>query len=429
MVLTRLRWLAVLCAAAVPACTQSLFDSHGAGPGNPDGGRAGTCVAPCLADAALDFDGTASGKNQRWRYLDDHRDRTWTAMTPGSGAMTGADSANQIATCASKPGAAACAMLPGALLVSSAGATSMSDPAIELTSPGQQVVQLSLRAYLPSGPDQTIRLYRNSREDVLFTGLATAGVALEQMITVDALAADRFLVAVAPSAQGAADLGLQFVASSASAVFPSTCLLAVGFTGATGNAVTDLCKGATLSYLDDSQNPAPLAVGGDPFGRQGGAADIVGDRFYRSNQTIPQNTALTVQLWIRQRSILSEPAWPFSDLDFDATGGLGIAIGDAAPQMLDVTTCTNENPLEFIDVLTEWPAGGDWHFVRVVQAGGSLDVCVDGKRKGSAPTPDGQLKTTFAPHIGKNVRWTPAGEYFDGNIADVRVFTGALPCN
>ncbi|HMG19781.1 MAG TPA: LamG-like jellyroll fold domain-containing protein, partial [Kofleriaceae bacterium] len=73
--------------------------------------------------------------------------------------------------------------------------------------------------------------------------------------------------------------------------------------------------------------------------------------------------------------------------------------------------------------------GGGWHFVRVVQTGGSLDLCLDGQRKASAPVPDGQLKTLFAPHLGKNVRWNPAGEFFDGNIADVRVFTGALPCN
>ena len=430
MVLTRPGWFGVvLCAAAIPACSQSLFDNHGPG---GDTNTVASCVAPCLADAAVDFDGTAAGKNQLWRYLDDHRDRTWAAMTPGGSAMTGADPANRIASCTAKPGAAACAMLPGALLVSSAGATSPADPAIELSAPGQQVLQLALNAYLPSGPDQVIRLYRNSREDVLFTGLATAGKALEQTITVDALATDRFLVAVAPTAQGAADLGLRFVASSAGAVFPATCLLAVEFTGATGNTVTDLCKGATLADLDDKQNPTPLALGADPFGRAGAAADIPGGTFYRSSQTIPQNTALTVQLWVLQRSIVEalEPAWPFSDLDLDNAGGVGIAISGEPPQMIDATTCTDAgDPLQFADAMAAWPEGGGWHFVRVVQTGGSLDLCIDGQRRASAPVADGGLKTVFAPHLGKNVRWNPAGEFFDGNIADVRVFTGALPCN
>jgi hypothetical protein len=98
--------------------------------------------------------------------------------------------------------------------------------------------------------------------------------------------------------------------------------------------------------------------------------------------------------------------------------------------MLIATTCTDAgNPLNFADALTAWPAGTDWHFVRVVQTGGNLHLCLDGQRQVSVPVPDGQLKTTFPPYLGKNVVWNPAGEFFDGNIDDVRVFTGALPCN
>jgi len=203
MVLIRLGWLCVLACAA---CSQSLFDAHG-----PPGGdsESATCKAPCIADAAVDFDGSAGGKNQMWRYLDDHRNRTWTAMTSGSTTMTGADPANRITSCAANGGAAACAMLPDALLVSSSGATSAADPAIELTSPAQQVLQLSIEVFMASGADQTIRLYRNGRPDALFTGVATAGKPLEQTITVDALAKDRFLVAMAPMAAGASDVATE----------------------------------------------------------------------------------------------------------------------------------------------------------------------------------------------------------------------------
>src|SRR5262249_32314878 len=151
--------------------------------------------------------------------------------------MTGRDPANHITTCKAQPGAAACGMLPDALLVSSSGATSAADPAFEFTAPDAQVIKLTLRSYLASGAEQKIRLYRNSREDVLFTGPATAGLLVEQTIMLDALPGDRFLVAMAPSGQGATDVAIQLVISSAGAVFPSACQLALGFAGATGNTV------------------------------------------------------------------------------------------------------------------------------------------------------------------------------------------------
>src|SRR5262249_32798137 len=157
------------------------------------------------------------------RYLDDHRDRTWAAMTPSSTKMTGADAANHITTCAANPAAAACAMLPDALLVSSSGATTAADPAIEFTAPTQQVIQLSVKAFMASGTDQAIGLYRNGRPDSLFTGVATAGTLVEQTITVDALAKDRFLVAMAPTGAGASDVAIQFIASSAGMLFPQAC--------------------------------------------------------------------------------------------------------------------------------------------------------------------------------------------------------------
>jgi hypothetical protein len=96
--------------------------------GHPDAALGSTCPSPCVADLAGDF-----GKPQSpWRYLEDHRHRTWTAMTPTADGLVGADAANAITSCAHRD-AAACAVLPGALLISSAGATSAADPAVELS--------------------------------------------------------------------------------------------------------------------------------------------------------------------------------------------------------------------------------------------------------------------------------------------------------
>ncbi len=433
MVLIRLGWLCVLACAA---CSQSLFDAHGPGAGNNggDGGGNGpaTCNAPCLADAAVDFDGSAGGKNQMWRYLDDHRDRTWTAMTSGSTTMTGADPANHITTCAANPGAAACAMLSDALLVSSSGATSAADPAIEFTAPAQQVIQLSVKVFMASGADQTIRLYRTGRPDALFTGVATAGKLLDQTITVDALAKDRFLVAMAPMAAGASDVAIQFVASSAGMLFPQACLLAVEFAGATGNTVSDLCQSVSFTHLDASFKAIPVALGDDPFGQKSAAADIALGTDFETTQPIAQNTTLTVQLWAQQRTMpTGMDVWLLSDVDLtdNAPGGLGIGVSQFGMLDAQTPTVSTSTTIDVTDALTPWPGTGAWHFVRVVQTGGNLNLCLDGKLKASVPVTDGHLKTVEPLLLGRTKFGIPAGQsFFDGFLDDVRMFKGALPC-
>jgi hypothetical protein len=433
MVLIRLGWLCILACAA---CSQSLFDAHGPGGGGGDDGGGntgpGTCNAPCLADAAVDFDGTATGKNQKWRYLDDHRDRTWTAMTPSSTKMTGADAANHIATCAANPGAAACAMIPDALLVSSSSSTSAADPAIEFTAPAQQVLRLSIKVFMASGADQRIRLYRNGRPDALFTGLATAGTLLEQTVTVDALAKDRFLVAMAPMTAGASDVAIQFIASSAGMLFPQDCLLAVGFAGATGNTVSDLCRSISFTHYDAMTTALPVALGDDPFGEKSAAADYALGTDFETEQTIPQNTTLTVQLWARQRTVPSDSAaFVFSDFDLtdDAYGGLAIGLGINGVAFAQSPLTLNGSTIEVAEADTPWPGVGDWHFIRVVQTAGNLHLCIDGKPGVSVAIPDGHLKTVEPLLLGRNRFGQGQGKpFFDGELDDVRMFKSALPC-
>ncbi len=438
MVLIRLGWLCIL-ALTCAACSQSLFDDHcgGGGGGGDDGGGSNTgpatCNAPCLADAAVDFDGSAGGKDKVWRYLDDHRDRTWTAMTSSSTTMTGADPANHITTCAANRSAPACAMVPDALLVSSSGATSAADPAIEFTAPAQQVIQLSVKVFMASGTDQTIRLYRNGRPDALFTGVATAGKLIDQTITVDALAKDRFLVAMAPMTAGASDVAIQFVASSAGMLFPQACLLAVGFAGATGNTVSDLCQGISFTHFDANFQAIPVVLASDPFGQKSAAADIALGTDFESTQPIAQNTTLTLQMWALQRAAPpdGDDMWLASDMDLTENAPGGLALGVSQFGMLDASTGTvsTQTMIQTVDALTPWPGTGAWHFVRVVQTGGNLNLCLDGKQKASTPVPDGHLKTVEALFLGRNKFGIPAGEsFYDGFLADVRMFKGALPC-
>lgn len=443
-----IRWLCVLglalVGAALPAgCSQSLFDNHGGGPGG-DGGPPDTlvvpssCADPCIADAAANFNDTVGGTNNRWRYVDDRRNRTWTAMAVGSAGMTGAGS-NGITTCKASPGSAACTALPGALLITSSGATSAADPAIEFTVPSPQVAQITLRVYVPSGQvDQQILLYRGSREDALFTGTAAVGKKLDQTIVLDALAGDRFLLAVAPTAKGAAGIGVQLFASETGAVFPQSCQLALEFDGASGTSIKDLCKNASFDSAIAFSTATPISLAPGPFKELGNGIDLPAGtglddgRFLQGTQVLDQFHDFTVQLWMMQRNQDKvSPAWPFSDVDLDSGGGLGIAVYLMAPVIptLDVTTSLDPMANTYIDTTATIGGQDVWQFLRVVHAGGTLSVCLDGRLLASKPVPVGQLKTTRPPYIGKNVVWSPGGAYFDGVIDDVRVFTGALPCN
>jgi hypothetical protein len=373
-------------------------------------------------------------------------------MTASSKVMTGADPGNLITTCAAKPGAPACKTLPGAVLVSSAGAAAKADPALEVTTVKAQVVKLSVRALVASGDDdQTIRLYRNSREDVLFTGIALAGAILEKAVTVDALPGDRFLVALAPTTNGATDVGLQVFVNPTGANFPAACQVAIQFTAGVGNTVDNLC-GTDFTHrlyqdVGADLDTAPAFAAG-PFPELGNAGNFVAPatppngEYLRGVGTLDKTHDVTVQFWARRRSIVDPDggAWLFSDLDLDdatgpkTSGGLAIVITNDAQQMLHVQTCTLSTPppsatLEVADVATPYPSDGSWQFVRIVHTNGIVYVCLNGTRRTNLAVPAGNLQSAHLPLIGRNEFSLPAGAFVDGEIDDFRVLTSALPCD
>lgn len=418
-------------------CAQSLFDSRMVDVDDA------TCGARCVADAAADFDGTASGTNRswHWRYLDDHRDRSWTAMNPSANReLTSADTSNRITTCAAHPGEPACQALPRALLVSTTGGDSQTDPAIELTAPTSTVIQLSVHAFVPGGDAQTIRLYRNSREDVLFTATATAGVGLQHTITLDTVAGDRFLVAIEPTGKGGAGVGLHLFASTTGADFPSSCQLYVPFTSVNAKAsdTDDLCGPSTFTFFHYPTLlvPEPTTIQPDtqaPFPELAPAAALPKDTFFKGDQVLDWSGDVTVQLWVKlSTGAPSVTAWLFSDLDPMSCGGIGIAIVPAGGGAnLDVTACAGPGTVKFDHAATMYPIDDRWRFVRVVRTSDRVLVCVDGVGTTSFPVnadrPTG-FTTPNPPYLGKD--YVPlSNAYFDGEIDDVRVITGALPCD
>lgn len=401
----------------VGACSQSLF----ANGGDKDGGTGGEqtvanmCDAPCVGDAAADFG------DPKWRYLEDNKNRTWTPMTQAGMTYTGAG-ANKIAKC--EGSAAACTTLPGALLVSTGGAA---DPAVELKLPMNQVVKVSVKVAVPAGAAaQTVRLYRNSREDSLVTGDAQPGATYEASVTIDGLQNDRILVSIG-GATGAENVGLHIFVSGTGATFPANCQIALNFASTT---LDNLCGGDFTSENYTTSTPEPVVLGTGPFPEQGQGAELALDKYYKGTNLLVKTSDTTTQFWVRYDGpVGGGDAWVFSDLDLNDAGGIGIVIFENGGRMMEVTTCTNGNPLEFKGDMTPYPTDSAWHFVRVVQKGALVNVCLDGAKKFTFAAPAGSLESTFRPHMGRNVVWTPAGAFTKGGLDDVRVLNGALPCD
>jgi hypothetical protein len=367
-----------------------------------------------------------------WRYLDDQRSpqRTWQVMTVGNGELIG-EGSNRITSCALHPDAAACAMLPGALLVSSTGATSGSDPAIEFNAPTDQPLQLSLHAFLPAGDDQTIRLYRNSREDVLFTGIASAGTPVADEVTVYALPGDRFLVAVAPTGNGAADVGLQLFITAADKVVPSTCQLALRFDVApSGDSAADTdCAMTAFSHLASTGSLTQLTLAPAPFTELGSSGIVPTTTYLHDIANMPvldYSQDVTVQLWINLATFVGGGrASIFSDLG--ATGpGLELAIVPGAQDMIVATTRTTTSTL--VQATGSYPPLGAWHFLRAVHTAANLRVCVDGALAANMDTTPVMAAAQHMPDLGKDLQLPSNQASLDASIDDVRVITGALPC-
>jgi Concanavalin A-like lectin/glucanases superfamily len=405
---------------------QSLFAEDEGENGGP-GPVGSTCPSQCLGDAARDFDGTAAGAGGHWRYLDDNRDRTWTAMTIDGPRMQGADPTRAISVCTDKSTAPACVALPKALLISSTGSTAPADPAIEFKFDTNQTVQVGVRAFVPDGADlQQILVYRNSREDLIYAGSALPGDLFERSLEVDVIPGDRLLVSLAPSAGGATDVGLELFLSNTGAT--SRCQVAVDFEQASGNTVPAQCGGAfTYFEYEPTQVEQPPVLAAGPYPELGKAASIPTNHFFKGVDLLDKTGDFTLQYWMRVNELDSiYDGWAVSDLDLDNGGGIGNAIYQRAEVRLDTTIGTTD--ATYVGANVEFPNLGKWQFVRVVHADGKVSTCLNGKRVTSFDLAAGKLKSNFPLHLGKNVRWSPQVAAFIGSLDDVRAFSAALPC-
>src|SRR5262249_9700443 len=162
-----------------------------------------------------------------------------------------------------------------------------------------------------------------SREDVLFTGLAVPGTTLDQVVSLDALAGDRFLVAVAPTATGAADVAVHVFVTDTGKVFPSDCQLAATFDSGDATGISNLCGPTGFVYNNDMTGMviAPK-LGAGPFAEQRQAADIAANTYYTGGDIIDASHDVTIQMWVRLDAIVPTYAgFAFSTFDLDNGGG------------------------------------------------------------------------------------------------------------
>ena len=448
MVLNRLVLIALV--VALGACGKSLFDN---GPGGDDAPGDGgvdmmmidappvqtSCTAPCLGDGAGEFDGTAGGSTGNWRYLDDTRNRMWTPMT-GTTVKTGSGQ-NQIAKCdATNTGA--CAALNGALLFTSTAGSAGADPAIEMTTSAAKVMQLSIRAFVPAtGAPQIFRLYRGSREDALLTATAMPGVLLEQSIIVDSLVGDRFLLAMAPEAAGATGVAVHMYATDTQMAWPRSCVYAASFEPGTVTQTSKLpqrCSAVAdlLTSMNDevASGPdveiAPLFAAG-PYAEQGMATDFVEGRYIESTVVVDRMGDTTTQLWFRFDDFVTSLAFLVSDIDVtNGPAGGGFALDlytNAGTTRLEAIHVTDGTIPTYVSGEAPFLGTGQWHFVRMVHTGNDVNVCLDGVKQFTFQAPAGTVQSANTIRLGRN-QFNPQEALLVGQIDDVRIFKGALPC-
>ncbi|HMG56644.1 MAG TPA: LamG-like jellyroll fold domain-containing protein [Kofleriaceae bacterium] len=442
MVLIR-RGGALAAVALAAACNQSLFDNHTGGGGGggggddtvPDGGGSGvptSCPETCLGDAAANFDGSPHGSTGRWRYLEDQSAFGWIAMTGGATGLAGQDVDNRVAPCRGNEDLPSCRALPGALVISASGASDV-DPALEFTAPATQVIQLSLRAYLASGTDQTIRIYRNSRVDLLYAAPLTATNLVEHTLVVDAIMGDRFLVAIS-GALAASNVALQLYVNATGDQFPAQCQLAMPYPSLDPTKVSDPCGGSSFTYyayntISHAATATAVPRLPGPFSELAQAIDVTQSHFLSRDPShvVDWTHDTTLQFWLRLRTAGAPQAIVVNDLDPDQCSGVELSVFPLGTPQLQLQACVNPATTAFDFKTTPFPASVAWHFIRLVRTTDRYELCIDAAHAFTLPALPDAMPTVNAIDIGK-AGTAPSDTFLDGQIDDLRVFSAALPC-
>ncbi len=414
------------------ACTQSLFGDGGLDTIDGDGPP---CEGAGSGNMACDFNGAQGGLSGSWRYVDDPRDRTWAVMSPGSAAglegMVGAGAVPAvIASCLTHTDHALCANdLERLLFLPGRKPEGEPDAAVELavTASGRFHVTGAALGAQPDG-DQELRLYRNTREDLLLvTPLGTSDSAFD--LTVDVIAGDRLLFAVTQEenvAPSPVAVGANFADAG------SDCPLALNFEDIVTATVPENCAGRDYTgrkwndVLSDYEDFIPVIIASviPELGQAVQLGDAGGENEYIRSpigaEPLDYSSSVTVQFWVSfptgQYPGFSGTS-TFSDFDDATDKGIDILI-DPSGEAITYDPIWN--------VSTQLPDFG-WHHFRYVRdaANSRVYMCLDGQRVALENLTITDQTSNQLPWLGR----LPGGQaQFNGALDDVRVSYEALPC-
>jgi hypothetical protein len=462
-----IRYLAgvTLVSALVAGCNQSLFDDNPGGGGNggdPDGGN------PVRIDAGVDPDGRSmdgpdagpieeifddaiaffsleqGGQNGRWRYYELQfsqsvtQSSTYAPMTLGQregmfdGWIGTGTPSPAIMPCFIEPSLTMylpCVDLSASLLFETTGfMPGDRQPALAWRVPVTGRYRFTFNLGL-SDPDVDLppRAYfmRNSEFDALSSAVSPNPGIFE--LVVDALADDSILLAMRPEDVANVPVGVSLSVSGDSGA--GSCDMALRFEPRNGE-IPNLCPAAS-SFQEAGGTPTEAGTSSLPIGIPGSARKFEPDSYLRyQGEPIDYGSTWTVQFWALLDGATDAEQWLLSDLDCGQQGGLAVSYDGsgsrptitfalAVPDGADYCANPGANSASF-----PAPPPGTWHFFRFVRDGVVAKIFMDGVSQGTIELDDLATGKAAVMELGHSAN-RPAA--FAGQIADLRVFSQALP--
>jgi hypothetical protein len=272
---------------------------------------------------------------------------------------------------------------------------------------------------------QEIRVYRNTRADLLYHSIVDPGEETPLDLSIDVLAGDRLYIAVSESLAGEREPVAIAAQLSPAGRF---CPFALRFDEVTTPALLEECGGRTYtarritsssvgSVIRPMTVPSVIAPHGTAirFNK--------GDYLLPGEGSLDYSGSVSVQWWMRfpepGEFALNDETVVFSDTD--DTGALG----------LDVVVSTDGRVKPLFDgesSLFVSLSDHEWHHFRFVRDADAnmMYVCRDGHYIASRYLPATNVTSNHLPYIGHDGGLL--APYFNGVLDDIRVVYRALPC-
>lgn len=437
--------LVLLAALAAVGCNQSLFDDTvggevdgGVNPPGPDGGTPTECPSPCVSSAAEQFSLEQGGADGRWRYMEfrgDPEGVVYDELTLGThaglDAWVGSGVAPQaaITTCAGDNRSdELCAGAEDTILFAPTGNTAGStDPSLSFAFTTAGLYRVSGSFVTPDafaeGMQQQLVVSRNGRHDRILTQLfATSHQNQGFDFEVDALVGDHLRIDIVSNVGSGIPVGFDLFVTDGLDM-NGECAIA-----SLWDDLSNKCSAGGEGFADEGDTPTEEVS--SPDGASGRTFQV-GDWLRYTGSVMDYSGDFTIQFWMRIPATTEFGIGIVTDWDCAAQGGIAIArnndmIWTAAMYRDAAADYCNTTPIP--EVGFPEPTLNEWHFYRMTREGDQIRICLDGQQRAQIPLPsaDADLTPINPLYLGRNVN--SGSGYFEGDLANFRVFTRALPC-